>query len=297
MYAVVRWTSSTVTSIGLTAETDVKCGSFEVGATVTATYRNSPYDAKMLFIGDLDSMNERLSAVQSEHFLEGDCNLEKSNSRVYVKSSLTEEDDAVDDNFVEASLIASLKSEVASLLKRIEDLEKQNNLLQNLLPDTLTELKDAIASLNQKRCRIIPPATPPRRPLSTFHVPVTPPPSTASPPKQPLPIKLPVPMTPSSLSAITKLRQPLATLQPVQTPPLQSAPGTVEDIGKTAIFHRRDMASRSLSGRNGKDYLPVEKVQAIIAYCQKQFPGADVSTIRLKMSTKLRDEKKAIKGY
>lgn len=43
----------------------------------------------------------------------------------------TEEDDAVDDNFVEASLIASLKSEVASLQKRIEDLEKQNNLLQN----------------------------------------------------------------------------------------------------------------------------------------------------------------------
>lgn len=37
--------------MGLIAETDVKCGSFEVGATVTATYRNSPYDAKILFIG------------------------------------------------------------------------------------------------------------------------------------------------------------------------------------------------------------------------------------------------------
>ncbi|XP_071850846.1 uncharacterized protein [Apostichopus japonicus] len=280
MYAVVRWTSSRVTSMGLIAETDVKCGSFEVGATVTATYRNSPYDAKILFIGDLDSMKERLSAVQSvyhppsdspkgrghrvvkkvvrEDFLEGDCYLEKSNSQSTSKAPSqkvvkrkmrddagdriiaklmqnTEEDDAVDDNFVEASLIASLKSEVASLQKRIEDLEKQNNLLQNLLPDTLTELKDAIATLNQKRCRIIPPATPPRRPLSTFHVPVTPPPSTASPPKQPSPIELPVPMTPSSLSAITKLRQPLATLQPAQTPPLQSAPGTVEDIGKHIV--------------------------------------------------------------
>ncbi|PIK61764.1 hypothetical protein BSL78_01318 [Apostichopus japonicus] len=182
--------------------------------------------------------------VIREDFLEGDCHLSTSkapsqflfsSSWMLSVSSLlirddagdriiakvmqnTEEDDAVGDNFVEASLIASLKSEVASLRKRIEDLEKQNNLLQNLLPDTLTELKDAIASLNQNRCRIIPPATPPRRPLSTFHVPVTPPPSTASPPKQPSPIEFPVPV-PSSLSAITKLRQPLATLQPVQTPP------------------------------------------------------------------------------
>lgn len=51
MYAVVRWTGSMVTSMGIIAESDCTQGNFEVGSAVTALYRNSCYEAKILFIG------------------------------------------------------------------------------------------------------------------------------------------------------------------------------------------------------------------------------------------------------
>lgn len=50
-YAVVQWTSSKVTSMGIIAESECLKGDFEMGASIEAAYRSDTYNAKIMFIG------------------------------------------------------------------------------------------------------------------------------------------------------------------------------------------------------------------------------------------------------
>lgn len=51
MYAVVQWTSAKVTSLGIICESECQTGQFEIGEAITALYRKSQFEAKILFIG------------------------------------------------------------------------------------------------------------------------------------------------------------------------------------------------------------------------------------------------------
>jgi hypothetical protein len=64
------------------------------------------------------------------------------------------------------------------------------------------------------------------------------------------------------------------------------------------FFTRKEMCSHSLTGQKAntthesKPALPNEKVQAIINYVGKRFPGVNEAQLRLCMRTKLSNERK-----
>ncbi|KAJ8036400.1 hypothetical protein HOLleu_20361 [Holothuria leucospilota] len=64
-----------------------------------------------------------------------------------------------------------------------------------------------------------------------------------------------------------------------------------------ALFKREEMAKACLTdkqaAKTGKSALPAEKVDAIIKHVLKTHSNADVAAIRIKMKTKLRDERHA----
>ncbi|KAJ8048784.1 hypothetical protein HOLleu_01241 [Holothuria leucospilota] len=65
----------------------------------------------------------------------------------------------------------------------------------------------------------------------------------------------------------------------------------------TALFSREEMANSCLTqkqaAKTGKIALPAEKVQAITDQVKKVFPSSETGAIRIKLSTKLRDERNA----
>ncbi|KAJ8050205.1 hypothetical protein HOLleu_03312 [Holothuria leucospilota] len=68
----------------------------------------------------------------------------------------------------------------------------------------------------------------------------------------------------------------------------------------SALFKREEMANACLTekqaAKTGKRALPADMVDAVIQHVLKTYSNSDIAAIRIKMSTKLRDERNAFQG-
>ncbi|KAJ8018424.1 hypothetical protein HOLleu_43598 [Holothuria leucospilota] len=348
-YAVVQWTSAKVTSLGIIAESECQSGEFEVGASIQANYRSSVYEAKILFIGELDLMSHKLASLKSsykssstnsprgrghrtvkkkvlEDFIQPSDTLSKEKEEKTDKFSkktqnslkrkatddtgdaiiaklLCQESESSGDEFAddvealdnEEDFVATLKRELTSskeeirrLQKTISELKEQNDLLQKGLPDLAVQLQAAISTLGKVA----------RPSHSVLAIPATP-------RKTPPALKLPVtPVTPPSTTPEIVLSDSENGF--IIDEEILRRAGSAKSWGAlvcnlmSALFKREEMANACLTekqaAKTGKRALPADKVDAVIQHVLKTYSNADVAAIRIKMSTKLRDERNAFQG-
>lgn len=218
-----------------------------------------------------------------------------------IEQLLNEQDTAVlnvDHLMVEeGEEVRELREELTKANKRISELERQNAALLTKLPEAIAQLSEYILSLGKMSPAKVPLKTP-----HTLHTPVPPkiPPVAAQPTKSELcPASPSVDLAPSS----TPKNVAEDTLKDFAVPPEVISRAThVKAKGKKvcnllrSLFTREELATSSLKGSHqalNKNTLDERKVEAITKYVIEAFPDADRSFIRMKITEKLKDERKA----